>query len=177
MEKKKLNLEEKVILHKKMALGYFNSYVEEKETDVITYDAWKFADDATYGSPYFTGDKTFPLKEFSKNTTQGATNETNAYRLTFPDWAPADFKYWASENGFVMKVKWQGHNKNTGKKMGFYSYSFLETNEYGEVTHWETHTNEEYSNFLEVAIGVRGPFHGLESYNKALARILKEDEI
>jgi hypothetical protein len=91
--------------------------------------------------------------------------------LTFPDWKPADFKYWPAENGVVMKTRWEGHTKG-GTKMGFYSYSFIETNDAGELTRWETHVNDEYNAFLDVAIGVHGPFHGTGEYVEALERCL-----
>ncbi len=53
--------------------------------------------------------------------------------------------------------------------MGFYSISFVDTNEQGQITHWSTYVNdEEYGPFLEAAIGARGPFHG-DSYMQALA--------
>jgi hypothetical protein len=59
--------------------------------------------------------------------------------------------------------------------MGFYSYSFVDTNEKGEVARWETHVNDEYNPFLEVAVGVTGPFHGHAEYLDALRlRLAKE---
>lgn len=104
METKTLNLEEKIALHRRMALGYRDAYHKEKSKDSVTYDGWKFSKDAVYSSPYFTGDKSYPMGEFSIDTVKGATNETQAYLLTFPDWSQTDFKFWASENGFVISV-------------------------------------------------------------------------
>lgn len=72
-----------------------------------------------------------------------------------------------------MKTRWQGATAD-GTTMGFYSYSFVETNDAGEVARWETHVNDEYSPFLEVAIGVSGPFHGTGEYVEALERRLSE---
>ena len=69
-----------------------------------------------------------------------------------------------------MKTRWQGTNRHDGVEMGFYSYSFVDTNDDGEVTRWETHVNDEYSAFLDVAIGVHGPFHGTDEYVEALER-------
>ena len=60
-----------------------------------------------------------------------------------------------------MRYRWEGTNVNDGKVMGFYSISFVDTNEDAEITHWSTYVNdEEYGPFLEAAIGARGPFHG-----------------
>lgn len=70
-----------------------------------------------------------------------------------------------------MKTRWQGHTTD-GVRMGFYSYSFIETNEAGELTRWETHVNDEYNAFLDVALGVHGPFHGTGAYVEALERCL-----
>jgi hypothetical protein len=61
-----------------------------------------------------------------------------------------------------------------GTAMGFYSYSFVDTNDKGEVARWETHVNDEYSAFLDVAIGVHGPFHGHTEYVEALRRRLAQ---
>lgn len=72
-----------------------------------------------------------------------------------------------------MKTRWHGHTVD-GTGMGFYSYSFVETDERGEITRWETHVNDEYSPFLEVAIGVSGPFHGNAAYLEALERCLEK---
>jgi len=58
--------------------------------------------------------------------------------------------------------------------MGFYSYGFIETSDQGEVMRWETHVNDEFSPFLEVAIGMRGPFLGSDEHNEVVARILNE---
>jgi hypothetical protein len=70
-----------------------------------------------------------------------------------------------------MKTRWEGHTKDA-TKMGFYSYSFVETNDDGDVARWETHVNDEYSAVLDVAIGVHGPFHGTSEYVDALERCL-----
>lgn len=94
-----------------------------------------------------------------------------AYSLSFPDWKPASFNYWPSANGLVMKTRWEGDTTD-GAKMGFYSYSFLETNDNCEITRWETHVNDEYNAFLDIAIGEHGPFHGTTEYLVALERCL-----
>lgn len=154
-----------------MAEGYRNAYLRQGVQDGQKYEAWTFAADGVYASPYFTGDQVFPFSEFPSDTAKAASIEAKAYSLTFPDWKPAEFKHWPSDNGFVMKTRWEGHT-NDGTKMGFYSYSFVETNDNGEVARWETHVNDEYSSFLEVAIGISGPFHGTSAYVEALERCL-----
>ena len=44
--------------------------------------------------------------------------------------------------------------------MGFYSTVSSRRTIEGQPTRWETHVNDEYNAFLDVAIGVHGPFHG-----------------
>ncbi len=167
-----LNLEERLALHRRMAEAYRNAYLRQGIQEGEAFiDVWTFAADAMYASPYFTGDQAFLLSEFPEESARASTMEAKAYSLTFPDWKPADFKYWPADNGFVMKTRWEGLTKD-GTKMGFYSYSFVETNDDGEVTRWETHVNDEYSPFLDVAIGVHGPFHGTSAYVEALERCL-----
>ncbi len=166
-----MNTEDRIAHHRQMAEAYRNAYLHQGVQDGETYEAWKFADDGVYSSPYFTGDEVFPLNAFPADTAQAATMEAKAYSLTFPDWKPVSFNYWPADNGFVMKTRWQGTTKD-GTTMGFYSYSFVDTNEAGEVARWETHVNDEYSPFLKVAIGVSGPFHGTSEYVDALHRCL-----
>ncbi|MCR5546501.1 MAG: hypothetical protein K6F30_08515 [Lachnospiraceae bacterium] len=61
-----------------------------------------------------------------------------------------------------------GHTPD-GELKDFYAYGFVETNEYGEITRWETHVSPEYNNFLDLTIGVHGPFKdGPEAYMKAV---------
>lgn len=172
-----MNLEDHIALHTRMAKAYGDAYLRQGIQDGEAFvEVWKFADDAVYASPYFTGDQVYKLSEFPEESARASTMEAKVYSLRFPDWKPVDFKYWAADNGFVMKTRWQGHTKD-GVQMGFYSYSFVETNDDGEVTRWETHVNDEYSPFLDVAIGVHGPFHGTHEYTDALERRLKEEGV
>ena len=49
----------------------------------------------------------------------------------------------------------------------------FKTNEYGEITHWETHVNSDYNDFLDVAIGEHGPYkNGASDYMKAVKKKL-----
>lgn len=169
----KLSLEERIALHRRMAESYHNAYFEQAVKDGATYEEWKFADDALYWSPYF-GDNVIDLRTNPISVKTSATMEAKAYSVTFPDWAPLDFKCWPADNGFVMQTHFGGHMKD-GTLMDFYSYGFIETNEQGLITRWETHVSPEYNDFLDIAIGVHGPFkQGPEPYMEALARNLKE---
>lgn len=167
-----MNLEQRIAHHVRMAEAYRDAYLRQGVQDGEAFaDAWKFAADGVYVSPYFTGDQVFKLSEFPTDTAKASTMEAKAYSLKFPDWKPASFNYWAADNGVVMKTRWEGHTTD-GAKMGFYSYSFIETNDDCEITRWETHVNDEYNAFLDVAIGVHGPFNGTGEYVEALERTL-----
>ncbi|MBN9634573.1 MAG: hypothetical protein J0H22_04975 [Actinobacteria bacterium] len=167
-----MNIEERIAHHVRMAEAYRDAYLSQGVKEGAAFaDAWKFAADGVYVSPYFTGDQVFPFSELPADTAKASTMEAKAYSLTFPDWKPASFNYWPADNGVVMKTRWEGHTKD-GVKMGFYSYSFIDTNDAGELVRWETHVNDEYNAFLDVAIGVHGPFHGTGEYVEALERVL-----
>lgn len=68
---------------------------------------------------------------------QSATMEADTYCLFLPDWGPLDFRCWPSDKGFVMQTHFGGHDKS-GKFWDFYAYGFVETNEWCEITRWET---------------------------------------
>ena len=168
-----MDLAERIAHHERMALSYRNAYLDKTVHEGEQYERWTFAADAIYFSPYFTSSE-LKLSEVGSKNGEGATLEAQVYALTFPDWKPQDFKYWTADHGFVMKTRWQGTMEND-TTMGFYSYSFVDTNEKGEVARWETHVNDEYNPFLEVAVGVTGPFHGHAEYLDALRlRLAKE---
>jgi hypothetical protein len=167
-----MTLEERIALHRRMAESYHNAYAQQVVKDGATYEEWKFADDAVYWSPYF-GNSLIKLREHPISVSVSATMEAKAYSLKFPDWGPKAFKCWPSDNGFVMKTLFVGHT-NDGTEMSFFAYGFVETNEQGEITRWETHVNEAFSAFLDVAIGVHGPFgDNADPYMNALAKALK----
>jgi len=167
-----MKIEDRIARHRRMAEGYRNAYMHQEVQDGETYEEWKFADGAVYSSPYWTGDEEMLLGETAVDAAKCATMEAKALTLTFPDWRPVDCQIWASDDGFVMKNKWAGHTKD-GTGMGYYSYTFARTNDAGEITRWETHVDEQFGHFIELAIGVRGPF-ALSStdYVDALARCL-----
>ena len=164
-----MKLEDRIAKHKRMAESYRDKYVLQKVQEGETYDEWDFADDAVYTSPYFVADQELVLKDVATAWDVAATVEATAYGVEFPDWKPVDYKCWPAENGFVMRYRWQGTSQTTGKVMGFYSISFVDTNDEGQIVHWSTYVNdEEYGPFLELAIGRRGPFQG-DEYMQSLA--------
>jgi len=75
-----------------------------------------------------------------------------------------------------MRTLFRGHHTDTGKEMSFYSVGFVETNDEFEITSWQTFVNgDEFSPFLEAAIGVHGPFvNGHEEYFEAVNRHLQK---
>ena len=169
----RLSLEERIALHRRMAMSYYNAYVDQMVQGGSTYEDWKFADDALYWSPYF-GDNVINLKTNPISVKDSATMEATTYCITLPDWAPLSFDCWPSDNGFVMQTHFGGHKKD-GTLVDFYAYGFVKTNDKGEITRWETHVSPEYNEFLDVVIGVHGPFkNGPEPYMEALARKLGE---
>ena len=166
-----MNHDERVTLHRKMAESYRDAYLRRDVQAGAEYEHWTFADDAVYASPYFTGNTVLLLKEVVEGAALVATMEAKAYSVNFADWAPAEFTCWPAANGFAMRTRWQGHTRD-GALMGFYSIGFVETNEDGQITRWETFVNdEEYGPFLQAAIGTRGPFTS-EEYVTALTRHL-----
>ncbi len=175
-EKKILTLEERIEHHRKMAESYHAAYLKKAVKEGATYDEWVFDDGALYWSPYF-GDNVIDLKRNPISVQQSATMEALTYSLTFPDWGPLAFKCWPSDNGFTMQSHFGGHDQ-TGKMMDFYAYGFVETNQYGDVIRWETHVSPEYNDFLDVAIGIHGPFkEGPEPYMAAIGKKLQEARI
>ena len=168
-----MTLEERLQHHKAMAESYHSAYTKQSVKDGATYDEWKFAPDATYFSPYF-GDNVIDLAKNPMSVQTSATMEATSYSVTLPDWKPLSFESWASEDGFVMKTHFGGHDKD-GVMHDFYSYGFVKTNEKDEITHWETHVSPEYNDFLDFTLGVHGPFkHGAHEYMAAVAKRLAQ---
>ncbi len=169
-----MKLEDRIAKHRRMAEAYRDAYTSHDVHGGGQYAEWVYAADAIYSSPYFTGDQVIALDEnLAVGAALCATMEARAYTATFSDWGPAEFKCWPSDNGFVMRTRWEG-TTHGGKKMGFYSIGFVDTNENCEITRWETFPNdEEYGPFLELAIGMRGPFANGTDYVDALVRTLE----
>ena len=67
-----MTLEERIAHHVRMAEAYRDAYLRQGVQDGEAFaDAWKFADDGVYVSPYFTGDQVFPFSEFPDRHRQG----------------------------------------------------------------------------------------------------------
>lgn len=169
-----MELSDRIEQHRKMAHAYRDGYSSKEVHAGMSYEGWVFADGAVYTSPYFVGDLMIPLDEnLAYGAAIAATMEAKAYSITFSDWGPVDFKCWPSDNGFVMRTRWEGHTK-AGEKMGFWSIGFVDTNDACEITRWETYVNDdEYGPFLQIAIGTRGPFKDGSGYMDAVARTLE----
>lgn len=175
MEEKtnKISLEERISMHRRMAESYRDAYNAKAVKDGATYDEWIYAEDAIYWSPYF-GDNVIDLRTTPISVKTSAMMEAKAYSVTLQDWAPLSFECWPSDIGFTMQTHFGGHKKD-GTLVDFYAYGFVKTNDKGEITRWETHVSPEYNDFLDVVIGVHGPFkNGAEPYMEALSAKLKE---
>lgn len=172
MEKKKLSLEEKLSLCENLALSYFHSYDKESVKDGNTYaGSWTFAKDATYWSPYF-GCETIDLGKAPVNVNDSSYLEALSYSVEFNDWKPVEFFYYPSPKGVAWRTHFKGYRKDNGEPMEFFAYSYLDVNDYGEITHWETHVNRDYDAFLDKAIGAHGPFHGTDEYMNVVMKKL-----
>ena len=171
-EKKILNDIERIEKNKQIAESYYAVYSKKTVKDGAVYDKWVFAPHATYWSPYF-GNNKIDLGVNPISVQDGATLEALSYSVEFKDWGPVDFECFPSIEGVAWKTHFGGHRKKDDVFMDFFDYSYIKTNEYGEITHWETHVNSDYNDFLDVAIGVHGPFkNGSGPYMKAVANKL-----
>lgn len=167
-EKKVLTDAERIAVNKKIAESYLAAYDAKKVKDGATYADWKFAEKADYWSPYF-GNEKIDLSSNPVSVGDSATFEALSYSIEFPDWAPISFQCWPAVNGVAWKTEFGGHRKGSGAAMSFFAYSYIDTNEYGEIIHWETHVNSDYNDFLDAAIGTHGPFrNGSGEYMQAV---------
>ncbi len=172
MGKKVLTDEERIALNRSIAESYFAAYDKKAVKDGATYDNWEFAPNADYWSPYF-GNGTINLSTNPISVEDSATMEALSYSVEFSDWAPIDFECWPAVEGVAWKSHFGGHRKDNGEFMDFFAYSYIKSNEYGEITHWETHVNCDYNDFLDVAIGEHGPYkNGAQPYMEAVMRKL-----
>ncbi len=103
--------------------------------------------------------------------------EALSYSVEFDNWAPVDFEKFPSVEGVAWKTHFGGYRKKDGVFMDFFAYSFIRTNEYGEITHWETHVNAAYNDFLDVAIGEHGPYTDANVYMAAVMKKLASARI
>ncbi len=106
-----MKLEDRIAKHRRMAESYRDKYVLQKVQDGEAYDEWVFTDDAVYTSPYFVAEQELVLKDVATHWDTAATVEAKAYGITFPDWKPVGHKFWPAENGFVMRYRWEGDQR------------------------------------------------------------------
>lgn len=171
MEKKVLTNEERIANNRAIAESYYHAYDKKAVKDGAVYDVWAFAPHAEYWSPYF-GNSMIDLQENPISVEDSATMEALSYSVEFDDWGPVDFECFPSVDGVAWKTHFGGHRKKDGVFMDFFAYSFIRSNEYGEITHWETHVNSGYNEFLDVAIGEHGPYNDANVYMAAVMRKL-----
>ena len=172
-EKRILTDMERIARNKQIAEEYFKAYDKKAVKDGGTYGSWVFAPHATYWSPYF-GSEIIDLETHPISVEDAATMEALSYSVEFDDWKPMDFESFPSIEGAAWKSHFGGRRKSDGVLMDFFVYSYIHTNEYGEITHWETHVNSDYNDFLDVAIGEHGPYrNSSDDYMKAVMRKLK----
>ena len=144
---------------------------QEVGEDGATYDAWVFAPHAEYWSPYF-GNSVIDLQENPISVEDSASMEALSYSVEFDDWRPLDFECFPGIEGVTWKTHFGATRKRDGVFMDFFAYSFVRSNEYGEITHWETHVNAAYNDFLDIAIGEHGPYDDADRYMAALVKKL-----
>ncbi len=172
--RKVLTDSERIERNRQIAEEYYKAYDKKAVKDGASYSTWVFADGATYWSPYF-GMKEVDISTNPISVEDSATFEALSYSIEFPDWGPMGFDVYPSVDGVAWKTHFAGHHKDNGKYMDFFAYSYADTNEYGEITHWETHVNSDYNDFLDRAIGIHGPFKdGSGPYMQAVNAKLKE---
>jgi len=171
-EKKVLNDMERIEKNRQIALSYYTVYDKKTVKDGAVYEKWVYAPHATFWSPYF-GNNTIDLEVNPMSVEDAATMEALSYSVEFKDWGVLDFECFPSIEGVAWKTHFGGHRKKDDVLMDFFTYSYIKSNEYGEITHWETHVNSDYSDFLDVAIGEHGPYrNGADAYMKAVMKKL-----
>ncbi len=172
-EKRKLSEIERIARNKQIAEAYYSAYDKKAVKDGATYESWVFARHAEYWSPYFGSDM-IDLELHPISVEDAATMEALSYSVEFKDWGPIDFECFPGIEGVAWKTHFGGHRKSDDVFMDFFAYSFIRTDDYGEITHWETHVNGDYNDFLDVAIGEHGPYrNGSDPYMEAVMKKLK----
>lgn len=171
MEKKNLSNEERIANNAAIADSYYHAYDKKAVKDGAVYDVWVFAPHAEYWSPYF-GNSMIDLQENPISVEDFATMEALSYSVEFENWGPVDFESFPSIENVAWKRHFGGYRRRAGKFMDFFAYSFIRTNMYGEITHWETHVNCNYNDFLDVAIGEHGPYSDANVYMAAVMKKL-----
>jgi len=171
---------DRVEFHRQLADAYRSVYDKKtaKESEEgATYENWVFAKNCVYFSPYFTQYKELDigsLSEMNSTTIVESINwEAMALSHKFPDWGPKTFESWPSDHGCVWRTLFSGHHIETGEEMQFYAVSFVETNDKGEITRWETWPDNRFDPFLKEAIGICGPWDTVTGYFAAIQSFVK----
>ena len=171
-DKKILNDMERIERNRQIAESYYSVYKRKEVKDGAIFESWVYAPHATYWSPYF-GNEKIDLGVNPISIQDSSTFEALSYSVEFKDWGPIDFECFPCIEGVAWKTHFGGHRKKDDVFMDFFAYSYIKTNEYGEITHWETHVNSDYNDFLDVAIGEHGPYkNGAADYMKAVKKKL-----
>ena len=170
-ETKILTNSELIENNRKIAETYFHAYDKKAVKDGAVYEGWRYAPHADYWSPYF-GNELIDLEEHPISVEDAATMEALSYSVEFKDWGPIDFECFPSTDGVAWKTHFGAHRKSDDVFMDFFAYSFVRTNKYGEITHWETHVNSSYNDFLDAAIGEHGPYQDSNIYMNAVMKKL-----
>lgn len=171
-EKRVLIDRERYEVNAKIAQAYYAAYDQKAVKDGATYADWVYAPHATYWSPYF-GNGMIDLETNPISVKDSAMLEALSYSIEFSDWGPVGFESFPSIHGVAWKTHFGGHRRSDGVFMDFFAYSYIRTNEYGEIAHWETHVNGDYNDFLQVAIGDHGPYrNGADVYMEAVMKKL-----
>lgn len=163
---------ERIENNRNIAMSYYAAYDKKAVKDGATYESWKYASHADYWSPYF-GNGTIDLETNPISVADAAMMEVLSYSVEFKDWGPIDFECFPAVEGVAWKTHFGGHRKTDDVFMDFFAYSYIRSNEYGEITHWETHVNSDYNDFLDVAIGEHGPYRDrADRYMQAVSKKL-----
>ena len=171
MEKKVLTSEERIANNRAIAESYYHAYDKKAVKDGAVYDVWPLRPMRNIGRTT-SANSMIDLQENPISVEDSATMEALSYSVEFDDWGPVDFECFPSVDGVAWKTHFGGHRKKDGVFMDFFAYSFIRSNEYGEITHWETHVNSGYNDFLDVAIGEHGPYNDANVYMAAVMKKL-----
>lgn len=161
---------ERIENNRAIAESYFHAYDKKAVKEGAVYDTWHYAPHASYWSPYFGGNM-IDLQTNPISVEDSATMEALSYSVEFNDWKPIDFECFPAIEGVAWKTHFGGYRKSDGVFMDFFAYSFIRSNEYGEITHWETHVSPSYNDFLDAAIGEHGPY---DDANRYMAAVMKK---
>jgi hypothetical protein len=122
-----------------MAEGYHSAYKELQSRGQTVYsEEWRFAPEAEYFSPYFSGGKSYPMGQMRRHTplTESASKEAKVYSAALPDWGPIEFLCFPSDIGFTTRTLYGGHTRD-GALLKFHMIDFVLTNDEGLITRWD----------------------------------------